>query len=316
MAYTIGIDVGGTKVAAGVLDEHGRRVDEIKYPSDPTDSAAMFELLVSIIQSYQGQYDVSGAGIALPSFIDKAQRYVYTTANLDWNNEPLVDRLEERLGLPILLDNDANTAGWAEFHFGAGRDYRDGLMLTIGTGVGGALILNGELYRGGFGLAGEPGHMRMVPGGRPCGCGSQGCLEQYASGSALTRAARELANSDDPLGAGLAAIQAKHGQLTGGLIHQALKDGDPGAASVIVTTGDYVGQGIASIASIIDPEIVVIGGGVAATGELFYSAIVDGYRNNVPSAGKRPELSIALAELGNAAGWIGAGDLIRRKLDD
>ncbi len=316
MAYSIGIDVGGTKVAAGVLDERGRRVDEIKYPSDPTDSEAMFELLVSIIQTFQSQYDISGAGVALPSFIDKAQRYVYTTANLNWNDEPLVDRLEQRLGLPILLDNDANAAGWAEFSFGAGRGHDDGLMLTIGTGVGGAVILNGELYRGGFGLAGEPGHMRLVPGGRPCGCGARGCLEQYASGSALTRAARELADSDNPLGAGLAAIQAKHGQLTGGLIHQALRDGDPGAASVIVTTGDYVGQGIASIASIIDPEVVVIGGGVAATGELFYSAIVDGYRNNLPSAGKRPELSISLAELGNAAGWIGAADLIRRRLDD
>ncbi|HHW50476.1 MAG TPA: ROK family protein [Pseudoclavibacter sp.] len=316
MAYTIGIDVGGTKVAAGVLDEWGKRIDEIKYPSDPTDSEAMFELLVRIIKDFASQYSISGAGVALPSMIDKAQRYVYTSANLDWENEPLVDRMEERLGLPILLDNDANAAGWAEFHFGAGKGYRDGLMLTIGTGIGGAVILNGELYRGGFGLAGEPGHMRLVPGGRPCGCGCRGCFEQYGSGSALTRAARELAQSDDPLGAGLAAIQAEHGQLTGGLIHQALRAGDPGAAHVLAITGDYVGQGIASIASLLDPEVVVIGGGVAATGELFYSAIVDGYRNNLPSAGHRPELAIELAALGNDAGWVGAADLIRRKLDD
>lgn len=314
MAYTIGIDVGGTKVAAGVLDERGRNVDEIRYPSDPSDSEAMFELLVSIIQTYRSQYDISGAGVALPSMIDKAQRYVYTTANMDWENEPLVDRLEARLGLPVQLENDANAAGWAEFHFGVGAGHHDGLMLTIGTGVGGAVILDGNLYRGGFGLAGEPGHMRLVPGGRLCGCGARGCLEQYASGSALTRAAIELADSGDPIGAGLAAIKEKHGQLTGGLIHQALRDGDPGATKVIAATGDYVGQGIASIASILDPEIVVIGGGVAATGELFFSAIVDGYRNNLPSAGKRPELTIKLAELGNDAGWIGAADLIRRKL--
>lgn len=314
MAYTIGIDVGGTKVAGGVLDEDAQQIDVVKYPSEPDDAEALFELMARIIAEFRADYEIAGVGVALPSLIDARQRYVYDSPNIRWAGQPLVDRMEERTGLPILLDNDANAAGWAEFTMGAGRGVRDGLMLTIGTGIGGAILANGSLYRGGFGCAGEPGHVRLVPDGRLCGCGARGCFEQYGSGNALTRRAVELARSGKPEGAGLAKLLTDHGDLTGALINQAFRAGDPGALSVVTATGRCVGQGAASIASILDPEVIIIGGGVAGTGEVFRQSIVEGYREALPFAGRRPEAHIVLAQLGNAAGWIGAADLSRRQV--
>ena len=195
----IGIDIGGTKIAGGVVTELGDIVAERRVPTPAGDSESIVAAVVSMIRELQDAAPASGgevvaAGVAAPGFIDAAQSTVYYTPNIPWRNEPLRARLNDQLDLHITIDNDANAAGWAEFRFGAGRLVSDMTMLTIGTGVGGAIVTQDRLLRGGFGTGGELGHMRIVPGGILCGCGARGCIEQYGSGRALLRMAGEVAD--------------------------------------------------------------------------------------------------------------------------
>jgi glucokinase len=184
-------------------------------------------------------------------------------------------------------------------------------MLTIGTGVGGAIITNSKMLRGGFGVAAELGHMRIVPNGRPCACGARGCFEQYASGSALLRAARELADSTDPLGFRLRELRDSAGELTGTQVYQAITEHDEGALGVLTELGTWIGETVASLSAILDPEVVVIGGGVSAAGELLLKPIREAFVANMPAQGFRPELEIKVAEFVNDAGVVGAADLVR-----
>ncbi len=202
-------------------------------------------------------------------FIDKARATVLFAPNLAWRDEPLKDFLEKQTGLPVVVENDANAAAWGEFTFGAGADIEDLLMLTIGTGVGGGVVLDGELVRGGFGIGAEVGHIRMVPDGIPCGCGNHGCLESYASGRALVRRAQEAA-SEDPEGAS-ALLEEAGGDvemITGPLVTAAARGGDEFAIARFAELGDWLGQGMATLAAVLDPTVVVIGGGVSEAGEL------------------------------------------------
>jgi glucokinase len=233
---------------------------------------------------------------------------------LSWRNEPLKAKLEAKLDYPVIIENDANAAGWAEFRYGAGRTARHMAMLTIGTGVGGAVIVNSTMLRGGFGIAGELGHIRVVPDGLPCGCGARGCIEQYGSGTALLRNARELADSGAVEGARLRELQAEFGELSGDQVYQAILEGDPAALRLLAELGAWLGQTIASLSAILDPEIVVIGGGVSAAGELLLEPIRQSFLENMPAQGFRPELQIKAAEFVNDAGVVGAADLVRLAL--
>ena len=188
------------------------------------------------------------------------------------------------------------------------------VMLTLGTGVGGAIIVDGKMLRGGFGVAGELGHMRVVPDGIPCGCGQRGCIESYASGTALLRNATELVNSGDPAGSRLAEIKAQSGQLTGAEVYQALVERDPGAIKLLRDLASWLGQAIASLSAILDPEIVVIGGGVSQAGDLLLEPMREAFRKYAPAGGFRPELAIVTAEFVNDAGVVGAADLARVSL--
>jgi glucokinase len=312
----IGIDIGGTKIAGGVVTELGEIVAERRVPTPAGDSEAIVAAVVDMIrdlesdQKAQGQAVVA-AGVAAPGFIDAAQSTVYYTPNIPWRNEPLRARLNDKLDLHITIDNDANAAGWAEFRFGAGRLASDMTMLTIGTGVGGAIVAQDRLLRGGFGTGGELGHMRIVPDGLPCGCGAFGCIEQYGSGRALLRMAGEVADRGGATGKALADLRAAKGSLSGGDVSTLMAAGDPGALEALRELGSWLGQACASLSVVLDPQLFVFGGGVAQAGDLLLTPVREAYLAHLPARGFHPEPDFVIAELVNDAGVVGAADLAR-----
>lgn len=309
--YSIGIDIGGTKIAGALVAENGQIVREARVATPTEDPAALVSAVVGVINDLKADHEVLGAGVAMAGFIDAAQASVIYGTNFGWKNYPLKREIEAKLDIPVIIENDANAAAWAEYRFGAGQGYQHMVMLTLGTGVGGAVIVDGHMLRGGFGVAGELGHMRVVPNGVECGCGQFGCIESYASGTALVRTARELVASGHPSGARLAELAEAAGELTGAQVYQAIVDGDPGARKLLADVGSWTGQAIASLSAILDPEIVVIGGGVSSAGELLLDSIRKSYLLHMPAAGYRPELKIVTAEFVNDAGVVGAADLAR-----
>lgn len=310
IVHTIGIDIGGTKIAGAVVTELGEILAEDRVATEAGNSNAIVDAVVAMIEKLADGHDIAAAGVAAPGFIDVAQSTVYYTPNISWRNEPLRARLRERLPMDITIDNDANAAGWAEFRFGAGRLVSDMTMLTIGTGVGGAIVTQDRLFRGGFGAGAELGHMRIVPDGLPCGCGAHGCIEQYGSGRALLRMANEIADVGG-IGLALADVRREHGALTGAHVGDLIAVGDPGALHALNQLGHWLGQACASLSAILDPQLFVIGGGVAVAGDLLLDPIRDAYRQNVPAKGYHPEPEFAIAQLVNNAGVVGAADLAR-----
>ncbi len=313
---SIGIDIGGTKVLGALVDASGTVTLEKRVPSPAQDPDQMVEVVASLITELAdsaGQ-ELEAVGVAAAGFIDATGSTVLYAPNLKWRNEPLRQRLEQRTKLAVVIENDANAAGWAEFRFGAGQGTRDMVMLTLGTGVGGAIISDGQLRRGGFGIAGELGHIRVVRDGRPCGCGRKGCVEQYASGTALLNAAKALVASNDPAAAMLAELSPSAEQLTGQHIAQALSAGDSGARALIEDLGQYLGEAMGSITAALDPEVYVIGGGLSEAGELVLEPIRRSFEAEVPANGFRPVAKVVGATFSNQAGVIGAADLARQSL--
>ena len=309
--HAIGIDIGGTKIAGALVDEDGNIVRESRVPTPAGSADLIVAAVVDLIKELSTEHKVLGAGVAFAGFIDANQAEVLYAPNLSFRNEPFKAKLEAQLTIPVLLENDANAAGWAEYRYGAGRGCKHMVMLTIGTGVGGAVISNSRMLRGGFGIAGELGHIRVVPDGRPCGCGAKGCIEQYGSGSALLRSAVELADSSDPKGERLRQLRAAAGVLKGEQVYQAITEGDHGALGLLRELGSWLGQTIATLSAVLDPEVVVIGGGVSAAGDLLLNPIREAYLANMPAQGFRPELTLKTAEFVNDAGVVGAADLVR-----
>ncbi len=271
--YAIGIDIGGTKIAGALVAADGSIIRDSRVPTPAHDPNAIAEAVVGLVNELAEGVQVEGVGVAAAGFIDADRAKIVYAPNLSWRNEPFKEKLQAKISTPVFIDNDANAAGWAEFRFGAGRGYKHMVMLTIGTGVGGAVVVNSQLLRGGFGLAAELGHMSLIPGGRLCGCGQQGCIEAYGSGTALLRAAKELVASGDPMASRLAQLQDENGELTGTQVYQALVERDPGAVQLLAELGESIGQSIATLCSVLDPEIVVIGGGVSAAGDLLLDPI-------------------------------------------
>lgn len=306
----IGIDIGGTKIAAAVVSDDGLIRAEERIATRAAEPDTIIDAVVGMIERLSAQFPVIAAGVAAPGFIDTDQSTVYYTPNIAWRNEPLRARLLDRVGLDVTIDNDANAAGWAEFRFGAGRECTDMTMLTIGTGVGGAIVNRGRLFRGGFGAGGELGHVRLVPGGLECGCGSRGCIEQYGSGRALLRIAGEIADSGG-IGAALSGARAESGALSGRRVGELIAEGDAGALEALRRLGSALGEACASIGAVLDPQVFVFGGGVAEAGELLLEPIRQSYRTVVPAAGFHPEPRFVIAELVNDAGVVGAADLAR-----
>jgi len=196
--HAIGVDIGGTKIAAGVVDDDGRIVAKTKRRSRGLGVDELDAAIVEVCAELAAEHEIGAIGLAAPGFIGADQATVRFTPNLPWRDHPLRDRVRAGLDLdvPVVVENDANAAGWAEFRFGVARDVDDMLLLTVGTGLGGAVVVAGRLVLGAWGVAAEVGHMRVVPDGQQCGCGQRGCWEQYASGTALVREARAVAATD------------------------------------------------------------------------------------------------------------------------
>ena len=308
MTMTIGLDIGGTKIAGGLIDHDGTIRQQARRETPAQDPDGIAGAAAEIVRELaEGKADVVGVGVACAGFIDKSGATVLFAPNLAWRDEPLKRRLEAVLDFPVIIENDANAAAWGEFQFGAARDTDDMLFLTIGTGVGGGAVIDGQLLRGAWGVAAEVGHMRVVPNGIRCGCGNRGCWEMYASGTALVREARELVRSGSPHGSRLSEMC--HGdlaQLKGQHITEAAQGGDPAAVELLTDLGTWIGEGAASVAALLDPELIVIGGGVGEAGDLVLEPARTAFRRQLTGRGHRPEAKFTIASLGNDAGIIGA----------
>ncbi len=338
----IGVDIGGTKVSGALVQADGTISHRIRRdtPERTTTPAVVESTIVGVVEELleAGEQDAAGAepsgnrldaaaagitgsavaavGIGAAGWVSSDRATVVFAPHLSWRNEPLRERLSGRLSLPVFVDNDANSAGWAEWRFGAGRGERHLVMITLGTGIGGALMIDGTIQRGRYGLAGEFGHMQVVPGGHRCACGNRGCWEQYASGRALIREARAIMDTRSPVARELTALAAVEPDgLSGPMITQAARDGDRTAVELLGEIGEWLGVGLANIAAAFDPGGFVIGGGVSAAGELLLAPARESFRRRLPGRGDREEAFIVAAQLGNDAGLIGAADLARSELD-
>ena len=310
MPNAIGIDIGGTKIAGALVGPSGEILAATRQPTPAGDPTAIVESVVAMISILSAGGSVCAVGVAAAGFIDAEQSTVYYAPNIHWRNEPFRRRLMERIDLPVTIDNDANAAGWAEFRFGAGRGVSDMTMLTVGTGVGGAIVSEGRLLRGGFGAGAELGHLRVVPDGLPCGCGARGCIEQYGSGRALLRMANAIADRGG-IGLTLAERRRASGALTGEDLSELIESGDAGALQALRELGGWLGQACGSIGAVLDPQRFVIGGGVAIVGALLLDPIREAYFAHLPARGYHPEADFRVAELVNDAGVVGAADLAR-----
>ena len=311
----IGVDIGGTKIAAGVVDEEGKLVAQTRRDTDATDAHSVDLGVVDVCRELMADHEVGAIGLAAPGFVSSDRATVNFTPNLPWRDHDLRGEVAAalRTDVPIVVENDANAAGWAEFQFGVARDVQDMVTLTLGTGLGGAIVSSGQLLRGRWGVAAEIGHMRVVPDGHYCGCGQNGCWEQYVSGSALVRDAQAVAQTRPDRAARLLELAGgKWRKISGHDVSQAAGEGDELAVELLATIGRWVGEGAASVAALLDPELFVVGGGLSAAGELVMAPAREAFSAHLSAGGHHPEARFALASMGNDAGIVGAGDLARR----
>jgi glucokinase len=315
MTLTVGVDVGGTKVAGGVVDEDGTILAQHRVETPARDAEATTAAITSVIETMRADHEIEAVGIGIAGFVDAARSTVYFAPNLlGWRDGPLRAEVEKRVGLPVVVENDANAAAWGEARFGAGREEKFLVCVTVGTGVGGGIIVDRKLYRGGFGVGAEIGHIQMVENGRPCGCGQRGCWEQYASGGALVRDARERAaesraDAEVLLGLGDGTPEG----ITGEHVTEAAKQGDPVATASFNALGHWLGQGLADLAAVLDPQCFVLGGGVSEAGAVVLDPTAAAFEQLLTGRGRRPAATVVLAELGNDAGLVGAADLARHR---
>jgi glucokinase len=312
MSLAIGVDVGGTKVAAGVVDPEGKIVEKVKRLTPAASPADTEQVIVEVVTELRDRYPVDAVGIGAAGFVDETRSTVLFAPNLAWRDEPVKKQVEDRLGCAVLVDDDANAAAWAEAKFGAARDHDHVLLIAVGTGIGAGLMLDGRLYRGRWGVAGEPGHYRVVPDGRLCGCGNRGCWEQYVSGNALVSEAREFARRSP--GAAVRLLQLAGGSaegIDGPAVTQAALEGDAVALRCFEIIGHWLGTGLADLAAVLDPGCFVIGGGVSEAGDLLIGPARAAFRAGLTGGSYRPLAEIRTAQLGADAGLIGAADLAR-----
>jgi len=309
---TVGIDIGGTKVLGAVVDPTGTVVAVERRPTEGHDVQLVEDTIVDLVDGFARRYDVAAVGIGAAGFVDATRTIVMFSPHLNWRREPLRARVAERVRLPVVVDNDANTAALAETRFGAGRGHRYVLCVTLGTGIGGALVLDNRVYRGANGMAGEFGHMQVVPDGHWCECGNRGCWEQYASGNALVRDARELVRSGSPMAHRLRdLVDGNADLLEGPQITDAAREGDPLSIELLADIGRWLGVGLAGMAAAFDPGCIIIGGGLSAAGDLLIDPTRLAFSRSLTGRGHRTEPVIVQAELGPNAGFIGAADMAR-----
>jgi glucokinase len=310
---TIGVDLGGTKMAVGVVDSEQKVQYQGREPSTGlSEEKVVEELAEELLEAKQARPDVLAAGLGIPATIDRERGLAIHAVNLTITDVPIRDLMQERLGLPVYVDNDANVAALAEFLYGAGRGATDVVMLTIGTGIGGGLILNGEVYRGSTGAAAELGHIVIDENGPKCqgNCPNHGCVEALASGTAIAKAGKAAAERDPDSALGKALAE---GPIAGRTVTELALAGDGPAREVVAQAGRHIGVALSSLANIFDPDVFVIGGGVSAVGDLLLDPAREELRSRaLPPQNERP---VKLAELGPDAGMIGAAAMALIELD-
>lgn len=310
---TIGVDLGGTKMRVGVVDSERQVHYEGTEPSvGRSEDQVVEDLGRELQEAKEARPEVLAAGLGIPATIDHDRGLAIHAVNLTITDVPIRDRMQERIGLPVFVDNDGNVAALAEYLYGAGRGAQDVVLLTIGTGIGGGLVLGDEVYRGSTGAGAELGHIVIVEDGLPCqgNCPNHGCVETYASGTAIAREGKAAAERepDSALGKALAA-----GPILGKTVTELAIAGDPLATEVVAEAGRHLGVALASLANIFDPDVFVIGGGVSAAGELLIGPAREELRKRaLPPQNQRP---VKLAELGPDAGMIGAAAMALIELD-
>lgn len=308
---TVGVDVGGTSVRAGVVDADGSVIDAVATPT-PGSDATLEAAIAGLVNTLADRHEIGAVGLALAGFITPDLRGVRFAPHLSWRDAPVADRISARIGLPVVVEHDANAAALAERHFGAAAGAATTVFVAIGTGIGSALLVDGELYRGAFGVAPELGHLRVVPDGRPCPCGKSGCWERYCSGTALATTAVELLARDPGRSPALRRLVASDpGGMTGRRVAAAAAQGDPVAEAAMADLALWLGEGLALVADVFDPELVVIGGGVSASAPLFLDEAREHYAATVTGGPRRPLARIRTAQLGEAAAVVGAAQLAR-----
>lgn len=312
MTLTIGVDVGGTKVNGGVVDEQGRILARTRRSTPGSSAKLVADTIAAVVAQLRVEHEVAAVGVGAAGFVDADRARVLFAPNLSWRDEPLRDEVAARTGLPVVVENDANAAAWAEHRFGAGRDDRHLVVVTVGTGIGGGVVLDGGLYRGRFGIGAEFGHLQVVKDGRRCGCGQRGCWEQYCSGRALLHEAREIADVQPGLGARLLELGGGEPEgIEAPAVTRAAQEGDPAALTCFEAVGSWLGQGLADLAAVLDPGVFVIGGGVAEAGDLLLEPARRAFALRLTGTSHRPHPPIRAALLGNDAGMVGAADLAR-----
>ena len=313
MAYSIGVDVGGTKVLGGVVDSDGKVLAHARRDTPRQGGDALNRAIADVALELMGDFEVETVGISAAGFVSSDRKTMLATPNIAGRNGvDLNKEISALIGLPAIIENDANAAAWGEAKFGAGRNESHVILLTIGTGIGGGIVTNGQLHRGAYGIAAEFGHMRVVPEGHLCGCGERGCFEQYASGNALLRHAREAVSASPEIARNLLSLgDGTIGAMTGKHITEAARSGDAVALAAFNTTAQWLGAGIASLSVLLDPACVIIGGGVIDAGDILLTPTREALERYLPFAGKHPSPRIVAAQLGNEAGLVGVADLAR-----
>jgi glucokinase len=303
----IGVDVGGTKIAAAVVTPEGEILNEVRYPSSGPKERLLSSIARSVNEVRDG-FEVGGVCLAVPGTVSTEENKIIDAPNLHAiEGIPLKDELEERTGLTTTVENDANAAAWGEFRFGAGSEVSHLIFITLGTGVGGGVISHGVLLRGAQGAGGEMGHITIQATGPRCGCGNHGCLEALASGTAIARRAREVASEKPDSALGQLAVERA---VLGEDVARLARQGDEAAISVLRETGVWLGIGLAGFVNIFNPEVIAIGGGAARAGDL----ILDAARHEVHLRAMSPSrnlVEIKEATLGAESGVLGAAALAR-----
>ncbi|MBZ8178168.1 ROK family glucokinase [Corynebacterium poyangense] len=311
---TIGFDIGGTNMRAGVVTADGKILEQISVPT-PRSSSGMEEGIAELVAELSAKHRISGVGLAVAGFLDPECEIVRFAPHLPWRDTAVRPLLEDLLGLPVRLEHDANSAAWGEHVYGAAQGVRNWVLLAIGTGIGATIMINGEIFRGAYGTAPEFGHVCVVPNGRPCACGKSGCLERYCSGTALVDTAKDMAH--DPAqhwSASKLHDRICRGEpITGRSVTEAAYTGDPLALAVMEDFAYWLGEAFAMVADVIDPELIVLGGGVSAAADLYLDTATTQFSQRIVGAGYRPLARVVRAELGADAGMIGVADLARHR---
>ncbi len=311
----IGIDIGGTKILGCLVDSTGVVTHQKTVRTPLVSSASIEDALVGLTQSLlRMATDIRAVAIAVAGWVDPLRRSVLFAAHLPWNREPLADKLSSRLGMSVVLENDARAATWAEYQFGVGRQFRDFIVVTVGSGIGCGIVADGRLLRGAHGLAGELGHAVVEPDGPPCPCGRRGCVDILASGRALERHFQELRAATLPIH-GVLSSAGEDDPMTGEAIAAAAREADPPALQAFTDVGNFLGRGLADLVMCLDPEAVVLAGGVSAAGELLRAPTEASLRRCLVVREHIAQTSVVLGSLGAVAGAVGVAHLAALQTD-